>query len=101
MVLVGDIKSAGIVSTLIKNKVDVSSIKDILLDHYLEVLKEHIEFDKIEWVKYYRAFVLVRLMQAMGAYGFRGFYERRTQFLKSIPYALKQLDSIIKFNLLP
>jgi len=41
------------------------------------------------------------LMQAMGAYGFRGFYERKTQFLKSIPYALKQLDYILKNNLFP
>ena len=91
-----------VASILYDSKANIpADIKDILLDHYLEVLKEHIEFDKIEWVKYYRAFVLVRLMQAMGAYGFRGFYERRTQFLKSIPYALKQLDSIIKFNLFP
>ncbi|MCK5103076.1 MAG: hypothetical protein KAR17_09680, partial [Cyclobacteriaceae bacterium] len=64
-------------------------------------LGEYINFDRKNWITYYRGFVLVRLMQAMGAYGFRGFYERRTQFLKSIPYALKQLDYILKNDLFP
>jgi hypothetical protein len=73
----------------------------MLLDHYLETLQKYLIFDKKEWVEYYRGFVLIRLMQAMGAYGFRGFYERRTQFLKSIPYALKQLDNIVKQDLFP
>ena len=91
-----------VASILYDSKANIpADVKDILLDHYLEVLQRHLIFDKQEWLSYYRAFVLVRLMQAMGAYGFRGFYERRTQFLKSIPYALKQLDNIIKNDLFP
>jgi aminoglycoside/choline kinase family phosphotransferase len=91
-----------VASILYDSKANIpADIKDILLDHYLEVLGKYIELDKEKWLEYYRAFVLVRLMQAMGAYGFRGFYERRTQFLKSIPYALKQLENIIKHDHFP
>lgn len=91
-----------VASILYDSKANIpADIKDILLDHYLEKLSNYIDFTKEEWLEYYKAFVLVRLMQAMGAYGFRGFYERRTQFLKSIPYALKQLDNIFKSNLFP
>ncbi|NJN25300.1 MAG: phosphotransferase enzyme family protein [Cyclobacteriaceae bacterium] len=91
-----------VASLLYDSKANIpGDIKDILLDHYLDVLRHYLDFDKKEWVAFYRAFVLIRLMQAMGAYGFRGFYERKTQFLKSIPYALKQLDNIINSNLFP
>ncbi len=91
-----------VASILYDSKANIpADIKDILLDHYLESLENHIHFDRKEWINYYRSFVLIRLMQAMGAYGFRGFYERKTQFLKSIPYALKQLDYILKNNLFP
>jgi len=91
-----------VASILYDSKANIpADIKDILLDHYLEVLKNYIDYNKEEWIWYYRGFVLIRLMQAMGAYGFRGFYERKTQFLKSIPYALKQLDHILKDDLFP
>ena len=42
-------------------------------------------------MQYYYAYVYVRIMQALGAYGFRGFYERKAHFLQSVPYALKNL----------
>jgi RNase adaptor protein for sRNA GlmZ degradation len=42
-------------------------------------------------MEHYYAYVYVRILQALGAYGFRGFYERKTHFLQSVPYALKNL----------
>jgi hypothetical protein len=43
------------------------------------------------FMEHYYAFVYVRILQALGAYGFRGFYERKAHFLQSVPYALKNL----------
>ena len=42
-------------------------------------------------MRHYYAYVYVRIMQALGAYGFRGFYERKPHFLQSVPYALKNV----------
>ncbi|MFI5096040.1 MAG: phosphotransferase enzyme family protein, partial [Candidatus Acidiferrales bacterium] len=49
------------------------------------------DLDCSEFMQFYYAYVYVRIMQALGAYGFRGFYERKEHFLQSVPYALKNL----------
>ena len=62
-----------------------------LLDHYLEALAGFTEVAHDAFLQHYYAYVYVRIMQALGAYGFRGFYERKAHFLQSVPYALKNL----------
>ena len=47
--------------------------------------------DRDAFMEHYYAFVYVRILQALGAYGFRGFYERKAHFLQSVPFALKNL----------
>ena len=66
-----------------------------LLNYYLNILENYIEVDKKEFIEYYYGYVLIRIMQAMGAYGFRGFYERKEHFLASIPYAIENLSWIL------
>ncbi len=66
-----------------------------LLNYYINKVSENIKVDETEFKSYYYAFVLIRIMQAMGAYGFRGFYEKKEHFLKSIPYALKNLEWLL------
>jgi aminoglycoside/choline kinase family phosphotransferase len=70
-------------------------VRDELLDHYLDALATHIEFDRAEFIQLYRGYVLVRIMQAMGAYGYRGFFERKPRFLQSVPYAARNIRRIL------
>jgi aminoglycoside/choline kinase family phosphotransferase len=62
-----------------------------LLDDYLAALGNYVPVDREEFLQHYYAFVYVRILQALGAYGYRGFFERKAHFLQSVPYALKNL----------
>lgn len=76
------------------------ALREELLRHYISVLKKQQSVDS-SFEKYYYGYVLVRIMQAMGAYGFRGFYEKKEHFLKSIPYAMHNLSMVLKKKQLP
>ena len=72
-----------------------------LVDHYLDALSDFIPVERPAFMQHYYAYVYVRLMQALGAYGFRGFYERKPHFLQSVPYALKNLRWLLHNVTLP
>jgi len=81
-----------IASLLFDAKADLPpELRQQLLETYLEALGSHIAADREAFLCYYYAFAYVRILQALGAYGFRGFYERKPHFLQSVPYALKNL----------
>ncbi|HKM47761.1 MAG TPA: RNase adapter RapZ [Terriglobales bacterium] len=81
-----------IASLLYDAKADLPpDLRQQLLDHYLDSLASFLDLDRSEFMQYYYAYVYVRIMQALGAYGFRGFYERKVHFLQSVPYALRNL----------
>jgi aminoglycoside/choline kinase family phosphotransferase len=81
-----------IASLLFDAKADLPpDLRQQLLDHYLDRLADFLDLDRSAFMQYYHAYVYVRIMQALGAYGFRGFYERKEHFLQSVPYALKNL----------
>jgi aminoglycoside/choline kinase family phosphotransferase len=81
-----------IASLLYDAKADLPpDLRQQLLDHYIETLREYVSIDRETFLRHYYGYVYVRIMQALGAYGFRGFYERRAHFLQSVPYALKNL----------
>jgi len=78
-------------SLLYDGKADLPpSVRQELLDYYLDCLAPY-GIDRAAFMEHYYAFVYVRIMQALGAYGFRGFYERKAHFLQSVPFALKNL----------
>ena len=81
-----------IASLLFDAKADLPpDVRQRLLERYLEALSGHITLDREAFLGPYYAFVYIRIMQALGTYGFRGFYERKPHFLQSVPYALKNL----------
>jgi aminoglycoside/choline kinase family phosphotransferase len=81
-----------IASLLYDAKADLPpDLRQQLLDHYLDSLAGFLDLDRAAFMHFYYAYVYVRIMQALGAYGFRGFYERKEHFLQSVPYALKNL----------
>jgi len=67
--------------------------KNSLLEYYMDCVGEILEkpVDRIRFTSQYNGYVLIRLMQVLGAYGFRGLFERKAQFLTSIPLALTNL----------
>jgi aminoglycoside/choline kinase family phosphotransferase len=66
-----------------------------LVEEYLDALAELRPVDKEEMRRQLRRFVLFRMMQVLGAYGFRGKWERKPHFLESIPFGLQNLQEWI------
>jgi aminoglycoside/choline kinase family phosphotransferase len=91
-----------IASLLYDAKADLPpELRQQLLDHYLDTLARFVKLDREAFMRHYYAYVYVRIMQALGAYGFRGFYERKAHFLQSVPYALKNLRWLLHHVKLP
>ncbi len=44
--------------------------------------------------KYFPAFVILRLLQVLGAYGFRGLIQKKLHFMQSIPYAIREIMNV-------
>ncbi len=91
-----------IASLLYDAKADLPpELRQELLDHYLERLAGFIALGRDAFMQHYYAYVYVRIMQALGAYGFRGFYEGKVHFLQSVPYALNNLRWLLGHVKLP
>src|SRR6267143_3147144 len=84
---------------------DFSRPPELLLntprDYFLYRLAGFIKLDRPAFMRHFYAYVYIRIMQALGAYGFRGFYERKAHFLQSVPYALKNLRWLLHHVRLP
>src|SRR5450755_102447 len=91
-----------IASLLFDAKADLPpELRQELLDHYLDALGKYVRLDRDVFMKHYYAYVYVRILQALGAYGFRGFYERKAHFLQSVPFALRNLRWLLHNVTLP
>ncbi|MFQ5709963.1 MAG: phosphotransferase [bacterium] len=76
-------------------------VREKLLQSYLDAVSEYIAVDRATFLRFYYGYVLIRIMQAMGAYGFRGFYERKPHFLQSVPFAIRNLEFVLRSAEIP
>jgi aminoglycoside/choline kinase family phosphotransferase len=87
-----------VASMLWQAKAELSETwKQDLLYYYMDCVERELgePINKTEFVYQYKGYVLIRLMQVLGAYGFRGLFERKAHFLVSIPLGLKNLRNFL------
>lgn len=90
-----------VASLLWQAKADLSDEwKNELLQYYIDCVEVELgeTVDRTRFVSQYNGYVLIRLLQVLGAYGFRGLFERKAHFLTSIPLALKNLNAFLLHN---
>lgn len=73
-----------------------SNLREHLIDVYLNALQEYLDVDVATFKTSIAQWVLFRTLQVLGAYGFRGRFERKKYFLDSIPLAIENLREILK-----
>lgn len=71
-------------------------LREQLIDAYLDSLQKYISVNKPDFKEKLRHFVLFRTLQVLGAYGFRGYFEKKPHFLQSVPYAMDNLRKLLK-----
>ncbi len=70
-------------------------IRDELVDYYVEKIGAYATVSRASFLSHYYGYALVRLMQALGAYGFRGLYEGKSHFLTSISHGVRNLEGLL------
>ena len=71
-------------------------LREELVEVYLEELQKYMPVDREMFYETLKHFVLFRTMQVLGAYGFRGYFEKKPHFLQSIPFAIDNLRQLLK-----
>ncbi|MBR5296459.1 MAG: phosphotransferase, partial [Parabacteroides sp.] len=73
-----------------------SDLRQELINDYLQALKQYTEVDEQKFFHQLRHFVLFRTLQVLGAYGFRGYFEKKPHFIQSVPFAIDNLRELLK-----
>ncbi len=72
------------------------TLREELIGDYLEALQPYNHIRPEAFRTRLRQFVLFRLLQVLGAYGFRGYFERKAHFIESIPFAIENLRALLE-----
>ena len=72
------------------------ALREELIEAYLHALQQFKQVDEARFRSRLRLFVLFRTLQVLGAYGFRGYFEKKPHFIASVPYALQNLRTLLQ-----
>ena len=72
-------------------------LREELVELYIEELQKYVPVDREQFYETLKHFVLFRTMQVLGAYGFRGYFEKKPHFLQSIPFAIDNLRQLLRY----
>jgi aminoglycoside/choline kinase family phosphotransferase len=86
-----------VVSLLYQVKAQIpQATRDELVNYYKAELSQYLSPEAVKFDTYQPYFVYLRLMQVLGAYGFRGLIQKKSHFIESIPYALREIEALSK-----
>ncbi|MBR5898522.1 MAG: phosphotransferase [Muribaculaceae bacterium] len=71
------------------------SLRQELVGEYIDALRKYIPVDENYFREQLRHFVLFRTLQVLGAYGFRGYFEKKPHFIQSVPFAIENLRKLL------
>lgn len=84
-------------SLLYQSKANIpQDIREELVDHYLDTAEKLTPINRKEFREHFYSYVLMRCIQVFGTYGFRGLYERKEYFIKSIPFAIRNVKFVLE-----
>lgn len=70
-------------------------LRNELIAEYIDAAKEYRNIERGQFMKTLSLFVLFRTLQVLGAYGFRGYFEKKPHFMQSVPFAVANLRSLL------
>lgn len=73
-----------------------TALRDELIQTYIVSLQKYRPVVRVDFLHRLRQFVLFRTLQVLGAYGFRGYFEKKPHFIQSVPFALDNLRELLK-----
>ncbi len=72
-----------------------SQLRQEMLHYYLDFAGSKLPLKEKQFISEYYHFVLIRILQALAAYGLRGIVENKGTFLASIPYGIRNLQWLL------
>jgi aminoglycoside/choline kinase family phosphotransferase len=70
-------------------------LRNELQDVYMQALKEYLPVEETSFRRQLRHHVIFRMLQVLGAYGFRGYFEKKSHFIQSVPFAIDNLRRLL------